>query len=126
MQCVSCPTKAGYSGRMTDNLPARQPATFGTLGQQSVPLSEAPTAALAFALGYAVARPQHAAAFAPFCALVEELTARHVARPDSAIPTNELDRLMSLLPAPLARSIGMLYQAQRGQRWARTGDRHPK
>lgn len=108
---------------MTDNLPA--PARqFGTLGQQQTPLADAPTAALAFALGYAVARPQSADTFGPFCAMCEELMNRPVARTGSAIPTTEWARLMDLLPPPVARNIAMLYQAQRGQRWAATGKRH--
>lgn len=109
----------------TPNLPARP--TFGTLGQEPTALSDAPTAALAFALGYAVARPQHANTFGPFCAMVEELMARpaRVTADGWAGTTASVwDQLMATLPAPVARNIGMLYQAQRGQRWAATGRRH--
>lgn len=111
---------------MTDNLPARASFT----GQHDVPLDAAPSTALAFALGYAVARPQNADAFGPFCAMVEQLQARPAVGPhgeDYPLDlTNAWVQLMGLLPAPLARQIDMLYQAQRGQRWARTGQRHPK
>lgn len=109
----------------SDNLPAR--AEFGPSG---VPLSDAPTAALAFALGYAVARPQHANQFGPFCAMVEELMARESGSDDPG-PIGRYDQrkvfgtLMNLLPTDLSRSIAMLYQVQRGQRWARTGQYRP-
>lgn len=104
---------------MTDNLPARAADSFNA-GDAAVPLSAAPTAALAFALGYAVARPIDANTFGPFCAMVEELMAR---RTDPAT-VSEWTRLMATLPPEVARRIEMLYQAQRGQRWARTGRRH--
>jgi hypothetical protein len=108
---------------MTDNLPVVP--RFRT-GVSSMPLSATPTAALAFALGYAVARPQSADAFGPFCAMVEELMRRESGTDDRG-PVGGWDRttifgmLMSLLPEPQARAIVMLYQAQRGQRWHRTG-----
>lgn len=122
----------GYSELMPDDpfLPAqaRDDARFGE-ADRNVPLAQAPTAALAFALGYAVARPQSANAFGPFCAMVEELMGRTV---DTGylggVPqrdTSEWAQLLALLPRPLARSITLLYEAQRGQRWARTGQRHP-
>ncbi|AHJ88559.1 hypothetical protein Jolie1_059 [Mycobacterium phage Julie1] len=113
---------------MTDNLPARAEFTTGTA---SIPLSAAPTAALAFALGYAAARPVSVNQFGPFCALVEELGHR----PPDAEHTGEqrigewnanssaLGELLATLPAPMARQITLLYQAQRGQRWAATGRR---
>ncbi|QHB37372.1 hypothetical protein I5G58_gp070 [Mycobacterium phage BirdsNest] len=108
---------------MTDNpfLPAqaRADARFGD-DDRNVPLSQAPIVALAFALGYATARPQSANTFGPFCAMVEELMGRGTPQ------ESEWTRLMRLLPMPLARSLGLLYQVQRGQRWARTGERHPK
>lgn len=104
---------------MTDNLPARP--SFGAAG---IPLSEAPTAALAFALGYAVARPVDANAYAPFLAMCEELMARPAVVGDHAVGGGQWAVLMALLPPDVARRIEMLYQAQRGQRWARTGSRH--
>jgi len=113
---------------MTDNLPT--PVGFRT-GVADVPLSQTPTAALAFALGYAVARPQSADAFGPFCAMVEELMRRPAVTadgwegyqdgPEGVERGNAFGQLMGLLPEPQARAIVMLYQAQRGQRWARTG-----
>ena len=103
-----------------DNLPARQ---FGTLGQEQTPMADAPTVALAFALGYAVARPQSADMFGPFLAVCEELMSRTTPG-DGVISSSEWSDLMGLLPPAVARNIGMLYQAQRGQRWARTGQRH--
>lgn len=116
---ADCPTH-GHSPEPV-NLPDR--AHFG---DADIPLSAASTAALAFALGYAVARPVDANQFGPFCAMVEELQRRPVTRPDSRLPTTEMDQLMTLLPPDLSRRIAMLYQAQRGQRWAQTGQRHPK
>ncbi len=107
---------------MTDNLPAA-PREFGTLGQQSTPMAEAPSTALAFALGYACARPQHANTFGPFLAMCEELMTRP-ANAELGLAPTEWDQLMGLLPPPLARNIAMLYQTQRGMRWARTGTRH--
>ncbi|QFP94682.1 hypothetical protein I5G59_gp62 [Mycobacterium phage LilMcDreamy] len=105
-----------------DNLPATRTDGFGP---HDTPLSEAPTAALAFALGYAAARPQSANDFGPFCAMVEELMARPTGRPAGPLggwdQRSEFGIVMSLLPAHLSRAIVMLYQAQRGQRWARTG-----
>lgn len=106
----------------TPNLPAAQSG----FGPSDTPLSAAPTAALAFALGYACARPVDANAFGPFCAMVEELMSRDSGEADPG-QIGGYDRrkvfgvLMSLLPTSLSRSIAMLYQAQRGQRWARTG-----
>lgn len=108
-----------------DNLPART-----GFGPSDTPLSEAPTAALAFALGYAVARPQHAEAFGPFCAMVEELMARDSGSGDPG-PVGRYDErkvfgvLMNLLPPDLSRAVAMLYQVQRGQRWHRTGQYRP-
>ena len=105
-----------------DNLPART-ADFAATG---TPMSQTATSALAFALGYTCARPQSADAFGPFCAVVEALMARR-----SDVPTpgpiggydqrTEFGVIMGLLPTDLARSVAMLYQVQRGQRWARTG-----
>lgn len=100
---------------MTDNLPARFDA-----GDTTVPMSDAPLVALAFALGYAVARPQSADMFGPFLAVCEELMAR---RPDPAM-VSEWTRLLSLLPPTMARNLSLLYEVQRGQRWNRTGSRH--
>ncbi|AHJ88359.1 hypothetical protein CG91_gp059 [Mycobacterium phage 39HC] len=111
---------------MTANLPARAEFTTGTA---SIPLSAAPTAALAFALGYAAARPVSANHFGPFCALVEELSVRST---DAELnpgdlgrwdPRTELGQLLATLPPDMARQITLLYQAQRGQRWAATGHR---
>ncbi|QWY84406.1 hypothetical protein SEA_KNOCKER_64 [Mycobacterium phage Knocker] len=104
---------------MTPNLPAR--AGFGA---HDVPLSAAPTAALAFALGYAIARPIEANTFGPFCAMVEELEHRPAGVLMDGTTLNEWTRLLSLLPPDVARRVVLLYQAQRGQRWARTGHRH--
>ena len=108
------------------NLPA--PVTFG---DTSIPLADTPTAVLCFALGAAVSRPVDADQFAPFCAVVEELLTRPVVaqtRDDvvrgSAHATNAFDHLLTMLPGDLARRVAFLYQAQRGQRWARTGTPH--
>ncbi|QHB37800.1 hypothetical protein I5G63_gp059 [Mycobacterium phage Imvubu] len=111
---------------MTDNLPAPGPR----FGATDVPLSAAPTAVLAFALGAAVSRPVDANQFGPFCAMVEELMSR--VRPGVTDPgpvggydmRTEFGVIMGLLPHDMARRIAMLYQAQRGQRWAATGRRH--
>lgn len=111
----------------TPNLPAPAPATFGTT---DVPLSAAPTSVLAFALGAAVTRPVDADQFGPFCAMVEELMNRRAPGVTDPGPLGGYDRrtefgnLMGLLPPDMARRIAMLYQVQRGQRWARTGTRH--
>lgn len=112
---------------MTDNLPAVRTG----FGPADTPLSAAPTAALAFALGAAVSRPQSANTYGPFCAMVEELMRRPVVVQTgddvvrgSAHATNVFDHLLSLLPPEVARSIAMLYQMQRGQRWNATGTRH--
>ena len=59
----------------TRHVPVRAIAGFGPA---NIPLSEAPTVALAFALGAAVSTPQRADRFGPFCAMVEELAARKV------------------------------------------------
>lgn len=93
------------------------------------PLRSQPTEALTFALGYVAARPVTADQFGGVCALVEEL----MARPGEADPgpLGGWDRrsafgvLMSAIPRELARSITLLYQAHRGQRWARTGQYRP-
>jgi hypothetical protein len=78
-----------------------------------------------------VSRPQSANTYGPFCAMVEELMRRPVVVQTgddvvrgSAHATNVFDHLMGLLPASVASSIAMLYQVQRGQRWAATGHRH--
>ncbi|AGT12963.1 hypothetical protein KAYACHO_59 [Mycobacterium phage KayaCho] len=111
---------------MTATPPARREFATGTA---SIPLSQAPTAALAFALGYAAARPVSANQFGPFCALVEELSVRAT---DAEVtpgslgqwdPRTELGQLLATLPPDMARQITLLYQAQRGQRWAATGRR---
>lgn len=112
----------------TPNLPARPEFDTGT---RNIPLGEASTPALAFALGYAAARPQSAAQFAPFCAMVEELAKRVTAlgRDEPGVTLGawdqrtELGALMAMLPGQMASQIQMLYQAQRGQRWAATGHR---
>lgn len=108
-----------------DNLPV-VPDVPPTYAQTAVPLSEAPSIALGYALGYAVARPQNAADFGPFCALVETLAQRFGPRPNSTIPISEWAVLVSLLPPDMVRRIELLYGMQRGQRWAQTGERHPK
>ena len=108
-----------------DNLPATTPS----FGDRDTPLSEAPSGALAVALGYALARPQSADTFAPFCAVVEELMARPSGRSQPG-PLGRYDErfefgvIMNALPDRMARAVAMLYQAQRGMRWARTGNRH--
>ncbi|QBI96424.1 hypothetical protein SEA_DONNY_66 [Mycobacterium phage Donny] len=114
-----------------DHNPDRRPVPvrpdFGAPSGPATPLSETPTAALAFALGYACARPQSANHFGPFCALIEELSVRETgeAATDAQLgawnPASEIGRLLSLLPPDLSRAIVTLYQAQRGQRWHRTG-----
>lgn len=111
---------------MTDNLPAPRDG----FGARAVPLSDAPTSALAFALGYAVARPVDANTFGPFCAMVEELMRRPSPGVTDPGPVGgydmrtEFGRVMGLLPPDVSRRIAFLYQAQRGMRWARTGTRH--
>ena len=114
---------------MTDSpfLPAHAEATFGAPGDAAAqtPLTQAPTVALAFALGYACARPQNANSFGPFCALVEVLMRRPL-DPEVGLEPSEWQALMRLLPREQARAITLLYEVQRGQRWARTGERHPK
>jgi hypothetical protein len=113
-----------YSRGMTDNLPATRSDNFGPT---NLPLSQTPTEALAFVLGWASAQPVRAEAFGGYCAVVEELQRRrevHQTRDDvvrGGVHGDQLSALMSLLPPALARSIGMLYQVQRGQRWASTG-----
>lgn len=110
---------------MTDNRPVPVVPDFGAAAGPATPLSDTPTAALAFALGYACARPQSANHFGPFCALIEEMSRRETGEAPGPLgrwsPATELGRLLSLLPPDLASSISMLYQAQRGQRWHRTG-----
>jgi len=124
----TCPPDARYTGcpvhgsdvplpTDVENLPDR--ATFHS-GDDETPLSQAPTVALAFALGYACARPIDADTFGPFCAMVEELMARR-SRPYSP---SQWTHLLATLPPEVARRIELLYQAQRGQRWANTGHRH--
>lgn len=111
---------------MTDHLPARQPDPVGPGG---VPLSQAPSESLAFALGYIAARPVSADQFGGVTALVEELMrrdARHHPdeRPhDAALDGSLWNVLIALMPPDLARSLQLLYTAHRGQRWARTGRR---
>ena len=93
-----------------------------------MPLSEAPTDAIAFALGYAAARPQSADTFGPFCAMVEELQARRMIRVThddvirGGVHPNAYEALLHLLPPELSGAIRTLYMAQRGQRWSRTGE----
>ncbi|AZS07650.1 hypothetical protein SEA_DURGA_68 [Mycobacterium phage Durga] len=111
---------------VADNLPA--PADPRLRDPASTPLSEAPTVVLAFALGYAAARPQHANTFGPFCAMVEELMTRPSGATDPG-PLGGYDQrtvfgaIMATIPPETARQLAMLYQAQRGQRWASTGHR---
>ena len=57
------------------NLPAAAPVP-PFVGDANIPLSRTPAVVLAFALGYAAARPQNAHQFGPFCALLEELALR--------------------------------------------------
>lgn len=107
---------------MTHNLPAVPAQTFGPGG---TPLSEAPTAALAFALGYVVTQrvdPNH---FGPFVALCQELMRRPAGSGDGVIEYSEWTVLLRALPAPMSSSLSLLYQMQRGQQWAQTG-RKPK
>lgn len=106
---------------MTDNLPAH--TADEPTGPGGVPLSQTPTAALTFALGYIAASPVHADQYGGVCALVEELQSRFIARPASSIPTTEWAALLNQLPEQLARGLDMLYLAHKGQRWARTGRR---
>jgi len=112
---------------MTDHLPARQPTATGPTG---VPLSQTPTEALAFALGYVVARPVHADQYGGVCALVEEIMRRD-ARTDAATDRDPaLDgslwaMLIRYMPAALAAAVQTLYMAHRGQRWHHSGRRDP-
>ncbi|AGT12799.1 hypothetical protein PHELEMICH_62 [Mycobacterium phage Phelemich] len=112
---------------MTDDRPVPVVPDFGAASGPATPLILTPTAALAFALGYACARPQSANHFGPFCALIEEMSRRETGEtPTDAqlgqwSPASEMGRLLSLLPPDLSRAIVTLYQAQRGQRWHRTG-----
>jgi hypothetical protein len=106
---------------VTHNLPAVPTQTFGPGG---TPLSEAPTAALAFALGYVVTQrvdPNH---FGPFVALCDELRRRRGGHGEPGSPS-EWTFLMAALPEEVGRAVSMLYQMQRGQQWAQTG-RKPK
>ncbi|AAQ12142.1 hypothetical protein PBI_ORION_66 [Mycobacterium phage Orion] len=120
------PTSVTYRRIMTNNLPA--PTGPRLRDPASTPLSEAPTVVLAFALGYAAARPQHANTFGPFCAMVEELMTRPSGATDPG-PLGGYDQrtvfgsIMATIPPETARQLAMLYQAQRGQRWASTGHR---
>lgn len=112
---------------MTENLPAKLPPVIADaeLAKIEAPeqtrLRNAPTAALAFALGYAVSRPVYAEQYGGFCALAEELMARPSGRSDGVIQFSEWTELMTTLPTDIARQIQVLYQLQRGQRWAHTG-----
>jgi hypothetical protein len=118
----------------TPNLPAAQPVP-PFVGDANIPLNRTPAVALAFALGYAAARPQNANQFGPFCALLEELALRPCDDGDGLNQTTPiglgswdtgtaLGALMAAIPGRLASQISLLYQGQRGQRWARTGRRH--
>lgn len=103
------------------NLPERPPEPKGPTG---IPLSATPTEALAFALGYVVARPVTAAQYGGVCALVEELQSRTVIRVlvgDDPRPYDAYTALLAALPVEMARSIQALYMAHRGQRWDRSG-----
>lgn len=110
---------------MTHNLPARATDPPGPTG---VPLSQTPTEALVFALGYVVARPVNADQYGGVCALVEEIMRRD-ARTDAQTDRDpSLDgsvwaMLPRYLPPDLVRAIHMLYMAHRGQRWHHTGRR---
>ena len=115
------------------NLPAAQPVP-PFVGDANIPLSRTPAVALAFALGYAAARPQNANQFGPFCAMLEELALRPGDDGDGLTQTTPLGlgswdtgtalgALMAALPGRLAGQINMLYTAHRGQRWAKTGRR---
>ena len=115
------------------NLPAAQPVP-PFVGDANIPLSRTPAVALAFALGYAAARPQNAHQFGPFCAMLEELARRPSDDGDGLRQTTPiglgswdtgtaLGALMAAIPGRLASQLSLLYQGQRGQRWARTGRR---
>lgn len=123
---MTYPRGSGYSGRVTDNLPARQDDPTGPGG---VPLSQAPSEVLSFALGYIAARPVTADQWGGVTALVEELmrrdTRHHIDhQPDNpALDGSVWNALVRLMPPDLARSLQMLYAVHRGQRWAKTGRR---
>ena len=116
--------RSAYEARMPT------PGAPSFKGSADIPLSQAPTAALVFALGAAVASPQKANRFGPFCAMVEELSRRNI--PGAVVPdahtlygdwdrSTELGALMAVLPPELASQVSMLYSTMRGQRWAATG-----
>lgn len=116
--------RSAYEAR----LPAPSAPSFK--GSADIPLSQAPTAALVFALGAAVASPQKANRFGPFCAMVEELSRRTVPgvqaeAVQSALgawdSSTELGALVAVLPPELASQVSVLYSTMRGQRWAATG-----
>ena len=106
---------------LPDNLPARVRPDFGAAAGRAVPLEAAPTVALAFALGYACARPQSANHFGPFVALCQELMARPGAGGDGIIRNSEWSDLLAVLPPAQANALSLLYRSQRGQAWAQTG-----
>src|SRR5690349_25073971 len=102
---------------MTDHLPARQPTATGPTG---VPLSQTPTEALAFALGYVVARPVHADQYGGVCALVGEIMPRD---PRTGGPTDRAPALVGSpsamllrhMPAALAAAVPTVYMRHPGQ-----------
>jgi hypothetical protein len=105
---------------MTHNLPA--PADPGT-----TPLSEVPTAALVFTLGYICAKPAVAHKhYGGVAAIGDELSHRWRSRPNSAIPINEFDALRMALPPNVAALIEVMYRADRGQRMAGRRTNPPK
>lgn len=124
---AACPNHGHDAIPSTRHVPVRASAGFGPA---NIPLSEAPTVALAFALGAAVSTPQRADRFGPFCAMVEELAARKVPGAEAMAAqsimgswdtSTELGALLAVLPARMAVELNTLYSMMRGQRWKATG-----
>ncbi|AYD82056.1 hypothetical protein I5G60_gp62 [Mycobacterium phage Saguaro] len=96
---------------MTHNLPAApDPGT--------TPLSQVPTAALIFTLGFCVARPEIAHKhYGGIAAIADELSHRRGGHGEAVSPS-EFTFLMAALPRDVAGAVEVLYRADRGQRMA--------
>lgn len=91
------------------NLPAPAPEPPGDPGK--TPISQVPTAALIFTLGYTVAKPEVAHRhYGGIAAIGDELTRR-----------GQFDQLRASLPRNVAAVIEVMYRADRGQRMAGSG-----
>lgn len=81
-----------------------------------IPLSQIPTEALIFTLGFVTARPERAHRhYGGIAAIADELTKR-----------GEYDRLRARLPGNVSAALEAMYRADRGQRMAGAGVNHPK